>query len=206
MRTRSTLNFGLGAFTLMEVMVSTALASAITLAILTTGMSITRSSFAAEDYSYQTNEQNRAVDYITRDIRRALTVTIPAGGQTLSVTIPDVYPGYDAQGLPTGPLTDPVISKGVPTYGNATKPLVVTYYVSGSSLIRQQKVQSTGKTTELVVANKVNDMQLRLVPLSTVVNYSITFAPHRTSGGSHLSPGTVVSGTAAARTIRFSVN
>jgi type II secretory pathway pseudopilin PulG len=137
---------GRRACTLLELLVGVAIASAIFAVILTSGVAIYRSSSAADDYSYQTNEQLRAVDYISRDLRCALSVTIPPGGQTLSLTLPDTYSSYDSKGNPMSAPVGPTIVSAVPVYGNAAQPVAVTYYLSGGSLLRQQIVQSIGQT------------------------------------------------------------
>jgi Tfp pilus assembly protein PilW len=190
-------------YTLVELLVGVAVSSAIFGTILTSGVAIYRSCMASDDYSYQANEQLRACDYITRDLRSALTVTIPAGGQTVALTLPDIYTSYDAKGNPLSAPVDPVITNGNPGYGDAAKPLSVTYYVSGSSLLRQQTVPATAQTTTKVVARDVSDFTLNFVPLSTVVNFSITFSPRKHQGANNLKPGTTVATSVATRMLRI---
>ena len=191
------------AFTLVEIMVGMAIASAMLAAALYAGLGVLRSLEAADDYSYESNEQLRAMDYIARDIRGALTLIVSSGGQTLEVTLPQYYSSYDTQGNPTGSPMDPSLAGGVPTYGNIAQPLLVTYSVSGQRLIREQTIQSTAATTRLVVCENVNDFQLLFVPQSTAVQYSITFQPRLRSASAALRVGTTLSATVAARPIRF---
>ena len=146
---------GRAAYTLLELMVGVTTASAIFAVILTSRVAIYRSCSAAEDYSHQSNDQLRAVDYLTRDLRSALSVTIPLSGQVLLLTMPDSYTSYDGAGIPTSMPVDPVIVDGVPVYGDATQPVTVTYSVSNGSLVREQFVPSSGQTTQLVVASEV---------------------------------------------------
>jgi type II secretory pathway component PulJ len=191
------------AFTLAEMMVSVAVATTVFTAVMYAGSFISRSAIAADDYSYQTNQQLRVVDFIGRDLRRAISVTIPGGGQTLTVTIPDTYGTYDSEGNPTSATVDPTIVNGAPVYGNAAQPITVTYYVSGGSLIRQQIIPAKNQTVQWVVARNVNAFQLNFVALTTVVQYSITFAPRYYAGSNNIRPGTTVAATVAARTMRI---
>lgn len=191
------------AFTLVEIIIGMAIASAMFAAALSAGIGVLRSLYAADDYSYESNEQLRAMDCIARDIRGALTVNIPTGGQTIAVTLPQYYSGYDAQGNPTGSPVDPSLAGSVPAYGNVAQPLLVTYSVSGQRLIREQSIQSTGATARIVVCENVNDFQLIFVPQSTAVQYSITFQPRQRSASAALRAATTLSATIASRPIRF---
>jgi type II secretory pathway component PulJ len=191
------------AYTLVELLVGVTISSAIFATILTSGVAIYRSCMSADDYSYQANEQLRAMDYISRDLRSALSVTIPAGGQTVALTLPDIYATYDAKGNPTSTLVNPVITSAAPGYGNAAQPLSVTYYVSGNSLLRQQTVPALAQTTTKVIASNVNDFTLKFVPMSTVVNFSITFAPRKHQGSPNLKSGTTVTASVASRMLRI---
>jgi len=203
MNTMKLQNRRCAAYTLVELLVGVAVASAIFGTILTSGVAIYRCCMASDDYSYQANEQLRACDYISRDLRCALSVTIPAGGQTVALTLPDIYTSYDAKGNPLSAPVNPVITNGTPEYGNAAQPLSVTYYVRGNQLLREQTVPATAQTTTKVIADNVKDFTLNFVPLSTVVNYSITFAPRKHQGTNNLRPGTKVASTVAARMLRI---
>ena len=183
-------------------MVSVATASAIFAVILTSGVAIYRSCTAAEDYSHQSNEQLRAVDYLTRDLHGALSVTIPLSGGSLALTMPDSYTSYDSAGIPTSGPVDPVIVDGVPVYGDATQPVTVIYSVSNGSLIREQFVPSSGQMTQLVVASEVSTFAPAFVPLSAVVKLSLTFAPLPHPGVTALRPGLTVSATVEPRMLQ----
>jgi hypothetical protein len=143
------------------------------------------------------------VDYIVRDLRRALTVTIPTGGSSLSLTIPDYYTSYDAQGNPTGDPRTPTIVNGSPVYGNSSQPLSVSYAVSGGQLIRTQTIQATGAVSRLVICSRVNGFTLAFVALSTTVNFTINFDPKYQGVSTALKSATALSGTVAVRAIRF---
>ena len=191
------------AYTLLELLVGVSIASAIFATILTSGVAIYRSCAAVDDYSFQANEQLRALDYISRDLRSALTVTIPAGGLTLALTLPATYTTYDAKGNPTSALVTPAIVNGAPLYGSAAQPVSVTYFVNGNTLQRQQTVPALAQTTTRVVARNVSNFQMSFVPLSTVVNFSLTFAPRQHQGTTTPQSGTTVAATVATRMLRI---
>jgi type II secretory pathway pseudopilin PulG len=191
------------AFTLLEMLIALGITGVMFAMIVGAGVGALRSLAVADDYSYQNNEELRAMDYIIRDLRRALTVTIPSGGSSLSMTIPDYYTSYDAQGNPNGNLVTPTIVNGAPVYGNASKPLTVSYAVSGTQLIRTQTIQATGATSTLVVCSRVNGFALGFVALSTTVTFKITFDPKYQGVSTALRSATTLAGTVAVRGIRF---
>lgn len=191
------------AFTLIEMLVSMSAGAAILASVVYSSISLQRSFIWSSDYSADSIAQLRAVDYITRDIRGALTVTIPPGGQTLSLEMPDYYAAYDAQGNPTGVPVDPTIVNGVPQYGDPARPVAVTYFVSGTSLLRDQVVLASEQKTQVVVASGISDFALSFAGLSTVVKFSLTFTPKHRAASAASTAGTTVSATVSARTIRF---
>ena len=190
-------------FTLIELLISIGISSVLLAALLTSGSSVLKSLYVADDYSSESNEELRAMDYLARDIRNALSFTVPVSGSSLTLTLPDYSTSYDAQGNPNGTPRDPFIDSNVPSYGNSSQPLLVTYSVSGNRLLRQQTVQSTGATCTLVVCTNVNKFQLAFVALSTSVKYSITFQPKYQGASAALRAGTTLSGTVCARSVRF---
>ena len=187
----------MNAYTLIELMVGVAVAAAIFATILTSGVAIFRSCAAADDFSNEIGDQMRALDYIARDLRGALSVNISTG--VLTLTVPDAYSSYDADGNPGGNLGDPVIVNGSPRYGDAANPMSITYSVSGGNLVRQQTIPSISQTTSHIVASHVASFQSSFVSLSTAVNYSITFDPLPHPGVTALRPATTATATVAAR-------
>jgi len=190
-------------FTLLELLIGMSIAAAMFAVVLSAGSFLLKSLYVANDYSNESNEELRAMDFLARDIRGALSFSIPTGGNTLTITLPDYYTSYDAQGNPTGTPRDPVITSAVVDYGDKTKPLVVTYFVSGTNLVRRQTVQATNTTTDLLVCSNVNAMELAFVAMSTSVNYSITFQPKHQAVSAALRAGTKLTGTVSARSMRF---
>ena len=88
-------------FTLLEMMISVGITGILFAVLLTSGTQVLKSLYVADDYSNESNQELRAMDFLARDIRGALTFTIPTGGSSLTLTLPDYYTTYDAQGIPT---------------------------------------------------------------------------------------------------------
>lgn len=187
----------------MELLIAIGVSGTMLAITMSAWVGAVRSLAIADDYSYESNEELRAVDYIVRDLRRALSVTIPAGGSSLNLTIPDYYTAYDSQGNPTGNLVSPTIVNGAPVYGNAGTPLSVSYSMSGNQLIRTQTVQATGAVSNLVVCARVNNFALAFVALSTTVTFNINFDPKYQTISTVMRNGTTLSATVAVRGIRF---
>jgi prepilin-type N-terminal cleavage/methylation domain-containing protein len=198
-----TLRRGQRAFTLLELLIAVTISAVMFAAIIGAGTTSVRSLATADDYSYQSNEELRAMDFIARDLRRALWVGIPTGGLTLNLTLPDYYSAYDAQGNPTGNPVTPTIVSGTPAYGNPATPIAVSYAVTGGRLLRTQTIQATGAVNSLVICSNVTDFQLSFVALSTTVKFSITFDPKYQPVSAALNAGTRLSGTVAVRALRF---
>lgn len=118
------------AFTLSGLLVSTAITATVAGGMLTAVVAIQKSTSASYHHIRSQIQQARLVDYIARDLRRALTVQVGTNqsGETLNMTIPDYY---SSSGMPN----DPVISNGGIVYGNSTG-IPVRYFKSGSEVIR----------------------------------------------------------------------
>ena len=72
-----------------------------------------------------------------------------------------------------------------PAFGDPTKPISVSYAVSGGQLIRTQTIQATGATSSLVICSNVTDLQLAFVTQTTTVTFAITFDPKSTDDGAN---------------------
>ena len=189
-------------FTLFEMLVATAASTSLLATIMLSSVTLQRSFYWSSEYAVEANAQLRAVDYVTRDLRGAISVTIPTGGQILSMDVPDYYSSYDAQGNPTSAPVDPVVIRGMPEYGDPALPVSVTYFLNGDALLRQQIVQATGQTTSVVVARNLSDFTATLVGQGVAVRFDLTFARRNLSGSSGTPAGTV-GATVAARGLRL---
>lgn len=198
-------NRGIRAFTLPEVIIAMSVSAFMFAAILTATVTFSRSFQSAIDFSRGTTDQQRVLDYIARDLRRAWTVTVSGSNQTLTVTVPDTYAAYDAAGNPTGAVVTPTITSGKVNYGDPTKPVTICYYLSGSQLLRQQTIGATGAVSTLVIADSVELLQSSFQDLTSIVTYSVTFAPDmtttdRSSSSARLS--TTLTGSTSIRNAR----
>lgn len=161
-------NSRIAAATLTELIVTMAVTSILAAALLT-GAAYARKSFQASEYyvSSQT-QQLRLLDYMSLDLRRALTVNTTAN--TLSLTIPDYY---DDAGEPRTPS----IAKGEATYGDRNDPVPVRYYKQGSSIYREIDGNASPIATDAatLVFTPVDNEQ--------IVEVKVTFTPrYRWSG------------------------
>lgn len=196
---------GIRAFTLPEVLIASSVSAFMFAATLAVVVALQRSYSGAIDYSRGTTDQQRVLDYISRDLRRALTVTVSGSNQTLTVTVPDTYASYDSQGNPSGSLVSPTITSGKVYYGDPTKPVTICYFLSGNQLMRQQTIGATGGVSTLVISDSVELLQSSFQDLTSVVEYSVTFAPKMTLadvGSSTARLSTILTGRTSVRNPR----
>ena len=162
----SLLNRARAAFTLPETMIATGIAGVIIGAFLVSATTLQRSFSATQAYSASKRDQMRLTDYLSLDLRRALTVQAPATGTTvLSVTIPDYYAADGTPRIPT-------INKLVANYGDPVAPVTVVYSKQGSSVYRQE-----GNKPQTEIAANVDDFQITIEDLNKVIKTHISFIP-----------------------------
>src|SRR5439155_20982673 len=83
-----TRNFHQSGFTLAEILTAMAIAVVIFAAIVTASLAMQKS-FNAVDHYFATHiQQVRIIDYLNRDVKRALICTTSANQQTVTLTIP----------------------------------------------------------------------------------------------------------------------
>jgi len=193
-------------FTLVEIMIASMVSTVILGAMIYAAVQFQQLFTAADSYSAGTADEMRAMDLITRDIRSSLTTPVWTG-TSVSVTLPDAYTSYDAQGNPTGSLRTPTTStSGSLVYGDSTKPLQVTYSVTNGAIVRTQTVMATGTTSQVVVANSVvtsgTGFFLSNPALTSTINVGVMFAPRYLSSSNASSNqinGTLVTANVALR-------
>ena len=155
--------------------------------MLTGILTLQRSFRAAHHHAKSQIEQARLLNYIARDLRRALTVKVDnfAGGERLNLTIPDFY---DPSGVPR----DPAIKNGAIEYGDPSQALVISYYKNGSKMVRSVNGITTilasdvgdfipdftddGKQSVGVSISFVPKFQLNARDISTLRNGTATYA------------------------------
>jgi type II secretory pathway component PulJ len=187
-----------GGFTLLEALVGLAAAATLMASIVASSVTLQRSFYWSTDYSDQSLAQLRALDFITRDVRGATSVSLFSSGEVITMELPDAFSSYDAQGNPTSAPVTPVIVRGQPQYGDPTQPIVVTYYLVGTSLRRHQMVPATAQVSELVIATRISSFRAQFVGGGNLVRSTVTFMPRlRNDPASEVN--TAMSATVAAR-------
>jgi hypothetical protein len=130
--------------TLPDLLVSVAVSGVLAAGMLTAISAIQRSSAAANHHAKSQVQQARLIDYISRDLRRALSVTVDSyqGSERLSLKIPDYYD-------PAGGPREPVIDKGSVRYGDAGSGVQISYFRSGDSVYRSVNGTAAVLATDL---------------------------------------------------------
>lgn len=162
---------------IVETMVASAVTAVIAAGMMTGIVTLQRSFSASHHHAKSQIEQARLMNYISRDLRRALKVDVDTfqGSKRITMSVPDYY-RIDG----TGKLVpqDPVIKNGGIEYGNAAAPVIVRYYKSGSSIFRSVEGGPTINGGTTVIASNVDDF----VPDykdegKQVVGVSVSFVP-----------------------------
>jgi Tfp pilus assembly protein PilW len=163
---------GQQAFTLVEAMIGAVVSSILLAALAAGSIALMRSYNASEDYSTAQTDQLRVLDYISRDVRRALTATVTVSPPRLTLTVPDQYAAADPNRTFKAPTLTTQGSFLGATYG--TTPVTVSYYVTGSNFVRDE----SGTLT--VIAKGVSDFQPVFDSADAAgktVRTTLTFAP-----------------------------
>jgi type II secretory pathway pseudopilin PulG len=117
------------AFTLVELTVGAAVASIVFAALAIGAVSLQKTFVAVDTYGGAQGDQMRALDYMTRDIRRAQTVTVVSSPPSVTLTAQTYF------NPATGTLNTPTVAGGVVSYGGSS---TITYALSGKSLTRTE--------------------------------------------------------------------
>jgi len=204
-----------------EMIVATGVFSVAMAALLSASVAMQLSFSATDDYFTGQGDQMRVMDYFNTDLRRAMAVSIssnsvtytPPGGTAKTYTYTNnsigqatkyftvVIPHYRDQTNPRmlhdpSTIYGPTIVKDKVTYGNGTdytNPIVVCYYLLGSSLYRAEvdaDLPSTdSRNNPSSIADNVSDFNVSdsfvVNPLTTqtFVSVSATFAPKYSRSG-----------------------
>ena len=170
-----TLGRSRAAMTLPEVTVAAAVMSLLLGSLMIGVVTLRRSFAAAQEHAKSQIEQARFIDYVGRDLRRALAVKVDTylGSSRINMTIPDYYSSESGSPQPRTPQ----IRNGYADYGST--PQVIRYYKKDTTLVRRVN------GVETIIASDVADFQLTFPPQTNqqVVNISVTFVPRfRLSG------------------------
>ena len=207
------------AFTLIEMMVAIAIASAILGVTLTSSIALQRSFNATDNYFATHMQQIRIVDYLARDVRRGLSVISSVDQQTVVVQIPRyIIQAGDPDATPIGFIPSNIGTPRSPTraivsgdyninyvpptgFPSGAMTSSVKYTVNGSSIERWEDF-GTGILVKTTIASSTDN----LIPLTLdtelanteYTTTAITFKPISVADRS----GTIVYSTAYLRNRR----
>ncbi len=163
----------LAGMTLPEITMSTAVVAVMMAALLVGISTLSRSFAASKEHVKSQLEQARVIDYASRDLRRALNVTVDSyqGAARLNIEIPDFYePVVGGTPKPRQPV---IQSSSSVSYGTA--PVVVQYYKKTQTDGHTDLIRAVGGV-ETVIATEVEDFQLTPTPESRqAVTLSVSF-------------------------------
>jgi prepilin-type N-terminal cleavage/methylation domain-containing protein len=161
-----------GGFTLVELMISSAIFSIVSLGLLMGFVSLERNYSATTDFALSHGDQMRVSDYMAMDLRRALAVPSLQPNDAL-IDIP-VY--YDSNNAPTTPTLngDGGVYYGTLDGSGNVQTVRVHYYLQNGSVYRQQ-----GTSPAALLATSVNAFNFPTVTPNDgkVVKTLITFKP-----------------------------
>src|SRR6478752_2776054 len=102
----------LRAYTIPDILVGASVCAVLAGGMFTTISALRKTARASDHHAQSQIQQARLVDYISRDLRRALKVSVDTyeGSERLNLTIPDYYD-------PSGGPREPVIDGGGVVYG-----------------------------------------------------------------------------------------
>lgn len=158
-----------GGFSLSELVVSCGVFSALSFGLLIGFTSLERNYVASTDFALNHSDQMRISDYLALDLRRA--VSVQAAQNDTTIYIPNYY---DSSGIPQTPSLD---GNGGINYGAAGATVRIHYYLSGSTIYRQE-----GNNRGVALAVNVADFVFDVTDSGKVVTTRITFKPTFTSG------------------------
>jgi hypothetical protein len=196
------------AFTLAEMLIAMGIAVAIIAVTLTTSVGLQKSFYSIDNYFGTHMQQIRIVDYLARDVRRGLSVVSSADKHTVTVNLPRyiIQAGdADATGSNIGTPRAPSLAVVNRDYNvnylptSTSSPSVVTYTISGSSILRTEDnvITTIASSTDNLLPETV-DIELANTEYTTT---AITFKPLSVADRT----GTVVYSTAYLRNRRRAI-
>ncbi len=172
-------------FTLAEILTAMAIAVVIFAAIITASLAMQKS-FNAVDHYFATHiQQVRIIDYLNRDVKRALICTTSANQQTVTLTIPKyIIQSGDAEAVSNpslvGAMRSPTLSTTTSLVNYGTTTSTVVYSINGASILRTEDgaVTTIASSTDQLVPS-TTDTDLTNTEYSTM---AVTFHPIFTRG------------------------
>src|SRR5256886_13809995 len=176
-------------FTLAEILTAMAIAVVIFAAIITASLAMQKS-FNAVDHYFATHiQQVRIIDYLNRDVKRALICTTSANQQTVTLTIPKyIIRSGDAEAVSNpslvGAMRSPTLSTTTSLVNYGTTTSTVVYSINGASILRTEDGAVTtiaSSTDQLVPSTPDTDL--------TNTEYSTMAVPVRSQFTTRTVPG-----------------
>jgi type II secretory pathway pseudopilin PulG len=155
------------AFTMPELLIGAAISTVIAGGMVTTISALQHTTAASVHHAQSQIQQARLVDYISRDLRRAVSVNVDTfnGSERLTVKIPNFYD-------PAGQPREPVIDGGGVRYGDGGSEVTITYYIQGD------KVYRSVNGLAAVVANDLASFKIDFTDSGKqAVTIAISFVP-----------------------------
>jgi prepilin-type N-terminal cleavage/methylation domain-containing protein len=172
-------------FTLAEIMMAMAIAVVIFAAIITASIAMQKTFNAVDNYFATHIQQVRIIDYLNRDVKRALIFTVSADQQTVTLTIPKyIIQSGDAEAVSNpslvGAMRSPTLSTTTSLVNYGTTTSTVVYSINGASILRTEDgvVTTVASSTDQLVPS-TTDTDLTNTEYTTM---AITFQPIFTSG------------------------
>lgn len=172
-------------FTLAEIMMAMAIAVVIFAAIITASLAMQKTFNAVDNYFATHIQQVRIIDYLNRDVKRALICTVSADQQTVTLTIPKyIIQSGDAEAITNpslvGAMRSPTLSTTTSLVNYGTTTSTIVYSINGASILRTEDgaVTTIASSTDQLVPSST-DTQLTNTEYSTM---AVTFHPIFTSG------------------------
>lgn len=160
-------------FTLVELMIATSLYMLVTAGLITGFTSLLRNYEAVKQYATHHADEMRISDYLALDFRRAIAVPSVAEND-VTIWLPSYYDGT----TPPQPRTPSLDGKGGVYYGASGSKVVVHYYLSNSSIYRQEDAKAPVK-----LADHVADFVFTATDLGKVITTKVVFNPTFKSSG-----------------------
>ena len=124
-------------------MMAMAIAVVIFAAIITASLAMQKTFNAVDNYFATHIQQVRIIDYLNRDVKRALIFTVSADQQTVTLTIPKyIIQSGDAEAIinPSlvGAMRSPTLSTTTSLVNYGTTTSTVVYSINGASILRTE--------------------------------------------------------------------
>jgi hypothetical protein len=216
MKMRRSSSFGLRGMSIVEMMVATGVFTAAMAALISASIAMQTSFAGTESYFSSEGDQLRVMDYFNTDLRRAMAVSSGASSNSVPYTPPGgtpqtftytnsslgqatkyftmVIPHYRNQTSTPSTINDPTIVNNKVAYGaNYQNPIVVCYYLLGSSLYRAEVdpalPSNDPRNNPQSIADNVSDFNVSdsvvhaSLTTQTFISVSATFAPKYSRSG-----------------------